>query len=191
MLLISTIGMFSIFMESQRKSSLIVVSSLWPDSCMLSISVLVSKLASLPPITLKEMAKLSTRTRKLSNIFIFSVTNVKKTRLNISLLQALNSHVHTGTFKAPFKLIYSYCPNFTIPIGKCSNMPGLYCGTQHILCILFCFSFNFIYFIKLSRGRSCLCSVKVPCQCLTMYALLSFFLMPIRHPGIPVIHWPL
>jgi hypothetical protein len=38
---------------------------------------------------------------------------------------ALNSCVHSGTSKAPFKLIYSYCPNFTILIGKRSNMPGL------------------------------------------------------------------
>jgi hypothetical protein len=30
---------------------------------------------------------------------------------------------------------------------------------------------------------------KRPSQHLTKCALLSFFLMPIRHPGIPVIHW--
>jgi hypothetical protein len=38
---------------------------------------------------------------------------------------ALNSCVHSGTSKAPFQLIYGYCSNFTIPISKRSNMPGL------------------------------------------------------------------
>jgi hypothetical protein len=38
---------------------------------------------------------------------------------------ALNSRIHLGTSKAPFELIYDYYPNFTIPIGKCSNMPEL------------------------------------------------------------------
>jgi transposase InsO family protein len=38
---------------------------------------------------------------------------------------ALNSRVYSSTSKAPFELIYGYCPNFTIPIGKCSNMPEL------------------------------------------------------------------
>jgi hypothetical protein len=38
---------------------------------------------------------------------------------------ALHSCVHSGTSKVPFELIYGYCPDFTIPIGKRSNMPGL------------------------------------------------------------------
>jgi transposase InsO family protein len=37
----------------------------------------------------------------------------------------LNSCIHSGTSKAPFELIYGYCPDFTVPIGKRSNMPGL------------------------------------------------------------------
>jgi hypothetical protein len=37
----------------------------------------------------------------------------------------LNSRIHAGTSKASFELIYGYCPDFTIPIGKRSNMPGL------------------------------------------------------------------
>jgi hypothetical protein len=45
---------------------------------------------------------------------------------------ALNSHVHSGTSKAPFELIYSYCPGFTIPIGKRSNMPGLDQQLNHL-----------------------------------------------------------
>jgi hypothetical protein len=38
---------------------------------------------------------------------------------------ALNSRIHSNTSKASFELIYGYCPDFTISIGKCSNMPGL------------------------------------------------------------------
>jgi hypothetical protein len=38
---------------------------------------------------------------------------------------ALNSCIHSGTSKASFELIYGYCPNFTVPIRKRSNMPGL------------------------------------------------------------------
>jgi hypothetical protein len=45
---------------------------------------------------------------------------------------ALNSCVHSGTSKAPFELIYGYCPDFTIPIGKCSNMPGLDQRLNHL-----------------------------------------------------------
>jgi hypothetical protein len=45
---------------------------------------------------------------------------------------ALNSRVHSGTSKAPFELIYGYCPDFTIPIGKCSNMPGLDQWLNHL-----------------------------------------------------------
>jgi hypothetical protein len=45
---------------------------------------------------------------------------------------ALNSCVHSGTSKALFELIYSYCPNFTISIGKCSNMPGLDQQLDHL-----------------------------------------------------------
>jgi hypothetical protein len=45
---------------------------------------------------------------------------------------ALNSRVHSGTSKAPFELIYGYCPNFTIPIGKRSNMPGLDQWLDHL-----------------------------------------------------------
>jgi hypothetical protein len=45
---------------------------------------------------------------------------------------ALNSRVHSGTSKAPFELIYSYCLDFTIPIGKCSNMPGLDQQLDHL-----------------------------------------------------------
>jgi hypothetical protein len=45
---------------------------------------------------------------------------------------ALNSRIHSGTSKAPFKLIYSYCPDFTVPIGKRSNMPGLDQRLNHL-----------------------------------------------------------
>lgn len=38
---------------------------------------------------------------------------------------ALNSHQHTGTLKSPFEIIYGYFPNFSISIGKCSNIPDL------------------------------------------------------------------
>jgi hypothetical protein len=54
--------------------------------------------------------------------------------------------------------------------------------------ILFRFSSLFTYFIEPSKGLSCLCSVKVPYQHLTMCALFLFFLMPIRCPGIPVVY---
>jgi hypothetical protein len=33
----------------------------------------------------------------------------------------------------PFKLIYGYCPNFTISIGKRSNMPGLDQWLNHLV----------------------------------------------------------
>jgi hypothetical protein len=45
---------------------------------------------------------------------------------------ALNSRIHSGTSKAPFELIYGYCPDFTVPIGKCSNMPGLDQRLDHL-----------------------------------------------------------
>jgi hypothetical protein len=45
---------------------------------------------------------------------------------------ALNSRIHSGTFKAPFELIYRYCPDFTVPIGKRSNMPGLDQRLDHL-----------------------------------------------------------
>jgi hypothetical protein len=45
---------------------------------------------------------------------------------------ALNSCIHSGTFKVPFELIYGYCPNFTIPISKHSNMPGLDQQLDHL-----------------------------------------------------------
>lgn len=38
---------------------------------------------------------------------------------------ALNSRVHAGNGKTPFELIYGYTPDFTIPIGRRSNMPSL------------------------------------------------------------------
>jgi transposase InsO family protein len=44
----------------------------------------------------------------------------------------LNSYVHSGTSKAPFKLIYGYCPDFTISIDKHSNMPGLDQWLDHL-----------------------------------------------------------
>jgi hypothetical protein len=45
---------------------------------------------------------------------------------------ALNSRIHAGTSKALFELIYGYCPDFTIPIGKHSNMPGLDQWLDHL-----------------------------------------------------------
>jgi hypothetical protein len=33
----------------------------------------------------------------------------------------------------PFELIYGYCPDFTIPIGKCSNMLGLDQQLNHLV----------------------------------------------------------
>jgi hypothetical protein len=45
---------------------------------------------------------------------------------------ALNSCVHAGISKAPFELIYGYCSDFTISIGKCSNMPGLDQRLNHL-----------------------------------------------------------
>jgi hypothetical protein len=45
---------------------------------------------------------------------------------------ALNSRIHSGTSKAPFELIYGYCPDFTVPIGKRSNMPGLDQRLDHL-----------------------------------------------------------
>lgn len=38
---------------------------------------------------------------------------------------ALNSRVSSATGKAPFELIYGYLPDFTIPIGRKSNIPSL------------------------------------------------------------------
>jgi hypothetical protein len=46
---------------------------------------------------------------------------------------ALNSRIHSGTSKAPFELIYGYCPDFTVPIGKRSNMPGLDQRLDHLV----------------------------------------------------------
>jgi hypothetical protein len=45
---------------------------------------------------------------------------------------ALNSRIHSGTSKAPFELIYGYCPDFTVPIGKRSNMPRLDQQLDHL-----------------------------------------------------------
>jgi hypothetical protein len=45
---------------------------------------------------------------------------------------ALNSCIHSGTSKAPFELIYGYCPDFTVPIGKHSNIPGLDQRLDHL-----------------------------------------------------------
>jgi transposase InsO family protein len=38
---------------------------------------------------------------------------------------ALNSHLHSGALQTPFEIVYGYRPNFTVPIGKRSNMPSL------------------------------------------------------------------
>jgi transposase InsO family protein len=38
---------------------------------------------------------------------------------------ALNSHLHSGASQTPFEIIYGYQPDFTVPIGKQSNMPSL------------------------------------------------------------------
>lgn len=38
---------------------------------------------------------------------------------------ALNSRQHAGTSKSPFEIVYGYLPDFSIPIGKCSNIPDL------------------------------------------------------------------
>lgn len=45
---------------------------------------------------------------------------------------ALNSHVHSEAAKAPFEIIYGYLPNFTIPVGKRSNLPSLDERLQHL-----------------------------------------------------------
>jgi hypothetical protein len=45
---------------------------------------------------------------------------------------ALNSRIHSGTSKAPFELIYGYCPGFTVPVGKRSNMPGFDQQLDHL-----------------------------------------------------------
>lgn len=37
----------------------------------------------------------------------------------------LNSCLHSGALQTPFKIIYGYWPDFTVPIGKRSNMPSL------------------------------------------------------------------
>jgi hypothetical protein len=38
---------------------------------------------------------------------------------------ALNSRLHSGASQTPFEIIYGYRPDFTVPIGKQSNMPSL------------------------------------------------------------------
>jgi hypothetical protein len=45
---------------------------------------------------------------------------------------ALNSCVHADISKTSFELIYGYCSDFTIPIGKRSNMPGLDQWLNHL-----------------------------------------------------------
>jgi hypothetical protein len=38
---------------------------------------------------------------------------------------ALNSRLHSGASQIPFKIVYSYRSDFTVPIEKQSNMPSL------------------------------------------------------------------
>jgi transposase InsO family protein len=38
---------------------------------------------------------------------------------------ALNSRLHSGASQTPFEIVYGYQPDFTVPIGKRSNMPSL------------------------------------------------------------------
>jgi transposase InsO family protein len=38
---------------------------------------------------------------------------------------ALNSRLHSGASQTLFKIVYGYRPDFTVPIGKRSNMPSL------------------------------------------------------------------
>ena len=45
---------------------------------------------------------------------------------------ALNSRVHSGAAKAPFEIIYGYLPDFTVPVGKRSNLPSLDERLQHL-----------------------------------------------------------
>jgi hypothetical protein len=37
----------------------------------------------------------------------------------------LNSRVHSAHHMAPFEIIYSYCPNFTVPVGPPTKFPVL------------------------------------------------------------------
>jgi transposase InsO family protein len=37
----------------------------------------------------------------------------------------LNSCLHSGASQTPFEIVYGYRPDFTVPIGKQSNMPSL------------------------------------------------------------------
>jgi transposase InsO family protein len=38
---------------------------------------------------------------------------------------ALNSRLHSGASQTPFEIVYSYRPDFTVSIGRRSNMPSL------------------------------------------------------------------
>jgi transposase InsO family protein len=38
---------------------------------------------------------------------------------------ALNLRLHSGALQTPFEIVYGYRPDFTVPIGKRSNMPSL------------------------------------------------------------------
>jgi hypothetical protein len=45
---------------------------------------------------------------------------------------ALNLRLHSGALQTPFKIVYSYRPDFTVPIGKQSNMSSF---NKHLGCL--------------------------------------------------------
>jgi hypothetical protein len=45
---------------------------------------------------------------------------------------AINLRLHSGASQALFEIVYSYWPDFTVPVGKQSNMPSL---DEHLDCL--------------------------------------------------------